>query len=208
MVQSDREPFQGEVVVKDGRIAAVMEGQSETRAKRILEVNGSWVLPGVVDAHVHCLSDPHEGITNCTRAAAAGGVTTIIEMPFDAGGPVNNLDTFLRKKERVQQEALVDVALLATIRKRGGLDQIEGLAKAGACDFKLSLLRPTGALSTDSGDELLEAFRLVAGRAYRRSPRREHGHLMDWSLDPRAAGPWLIAEPPAGERRKRHQGLS
>jgi len=163
VVQRDREPFQGEVVVKDGRIAAVLKGQSGTTAKRILEVNGSWVLPGVVDAHVHCLSDPNEGITNCTRAAAAGGVTTIIEMPFDAGAPVNNLDTFLRKKNRVQQETLVDVALLATIRKRGGLDQIAGLARAGACGFKLSLFETDPERFPQiPDDELLEAFRLVA----------------------------------------------
>jgi allantoinase len=163
VVQRDREPFHGEVAVKDGRIAAVVEGKSETTATRILEVNGSWVLPGVVDAHVHCLSDPHEGITNCTKAAAAGGVTTIIEMPFDAGAPVNNLETFLRKKERVEKEAVVDVALLATIRKRGGLDQIQPLTEAGACGFKLSLFETDPERFPQiPDDELLEAFRLVA----------------------------------------------
>jgi allantoinase len=163
VIQRDREPFQGEVAVKDGRIAAVLEGKSETAAPRILEVNGSWILPGVVDAHVHCLSDPHEGITNCTRAAAVGGVTTIIEMPFDAGAPVNNLETFLRKKERVEREAVVDVALLATIRKRGGLDQIEPLAQAGACGFKLSLFETDPERFPQiPDDELLEAFRLVS----------------------------------------------
>jgi allantoinase len=163
VVQRDREPFQGEVVVKDGRIAAVLEGKSDTTATRILEVNGSWVLPGVVDAHVHCLSDPHEGITNCTRAAAAGGVTTIIEMPFDAGAPVNNVETFLRKKARVEKEALVDVALLATIRKIGGLGQIQPMAEAGACGFKLSLFETDPERFPQiPDDELLQAFRLIA----------------------------------------------
>lgn len=163
VVQPDRESFEGEVVVKDGRITAVMEGRSGAPAKRILEASGSLVLPGVVDAHVHCLSDPTEGIMNGTRAAAAGGVTTIIEMPFDAGSPVNNLETFLRKKERVQQEALIDVALLATIRKRGGLDQINPLVAAGACGFKLSLFETDPERFPQiPDDELLEAFRLIA----------------------------------------------
>lgn len=163
VVQPDREPFEGEVVVKDGRIAAVLEGRSGTVANRILEAKESWILPGVVDAHVHCLSDPSEGITNCTRAAAAGGVTTIIEMPFDAGAPVNNLDTFFRKKERVLNEAVVDVALLATVRKRGGLDQIQPLAEAGACGFKLSLFETDPERFPQiPDDELLEAFRLIA----------------------------------------------
>ena len=133
IVQSDAEPFEGELIIENHRIAAVRPGRSGAGARRVLQVEGSWIMPGVVDAHVHCLSDPAEGITNATRAAAAGGVTTIIEMPFDAGAPVNNLETFLRKKERVQKEAVVDVALLATIRKRGGLDQIQPMAEAGAC---------------------------------------------------------------------------
>ena len=66
-------------------------------------------------------------------------------------------------RERVAAEAVVDVALLATLKKRGGLDQVAPLAEAGAGGFKLSLFE------TDSerfpqipDDELLQAFRLIA----------------------------------------------
>jgi allantoinase len=163
IVQSDGEPFEGELIIENHRIAAVRPGRSGAGARRVLQVEGSWIMPGVVDAHVHCLSDPAEGITNATRAAAAGGVTTIIEMPFDAGAPVNNLETFLRKKERVQKEAVVDVALLATIRKRGGLDQIKPMAEAGACGFKLSLFETDPERFPQiPDDELFQAFRLIA----------------------------------------------
>jgi allantoinase len=162
IVQSDRDPFEGEVVIENDRVAAVLRGRSGAGARRLLEVEGSLIMPGVVDAHVHCLSDPAEGITTATRAAAAGGVTTIIEMPFDAGAPVNNVETFLRKKERVQKEAVVDVALLATIRKRGGLDQIKPMAEAGACGFKLSLFETDPERFPQiPDDELLQAFRLI-----------------------------------------------
>jgi allantoinase len=162
IVQSDRDPFEGEVVIENDRVAAVLQGLSGAGARRLLEVEGSLILPGVVDAHVHCLSDPSEGIATATRAAAAGGVTTIIEMPFDAGAPVNNVETFLRKKERVQKEAVVDVALLATIRKRGGLDQIKPMAEAGACGFKLSLFETDPERFPQiPDDELLQAFRLI-----------------------------------------------
>lgn len=163
IVQSDGEPFEGELIIENHRIAAVRPGRTGAGARRVLQVEGSWILPGVVDAHVHCLSDPAEGITNATRAAAAGGVTTIIEMPFDAGAPVNNLETFLRKKERVEKEAVVDVALLATIRKRGGLDQIQPMAEAGACGFKLSLFETDPERFPQiPDDELFRAFRLIA----------------------------------------------
>ena len=154
--------FRGEVGVQDGRIVDLREGESGATAERLLKADGSWILPGVVDAHVHCMSDPHEGISTCTRAAASGGITTIVEMPFDAGAPVNNLETFLRKRERVDAEAAVDVALLATIRKRGGLDQIKPLAGAGACGFKLSLFETDPERFPQiPDDELLEAFRLI-----------------------------------------------
>jgi allantoinase len=163
IVQSNEDPFDGEVAIENGRIAAVTRGRTEAGTHRVLQVGGSWIMPGVVDAHVHCLSDPNEGITNATKAAAAGGVTTIIEMPFDAGAPVNNLETFRRKSERVEKEAVVDVALLATIRKRGGLDQIGPLAEAGACGFKLSLFETDPERFPQiPDDELLQAFRLIA----------------------------------------------
>src|SRR5712692_2636324 len=152
----------GEVVVRDGRILAAGAAEGRWDAARTIDAAGSLVLPGAVDAHVHCLSDPTEGITAATRAAAAGGVTTIIEMPFDAGAPINHVERFAAKRERVAEEAVVDVALLATLRKRGGLDQVAPLTEAGACGFKLSLFETDAdRFPQIPDDELLQAFRLI-----------------------------------------------
>jgi allantoinase len=153
----------GAVVVRAGRIVEVTEGRDGWVAPRVVEAERCLVLPGVVDAHVHCLSDPTEGIAAATTAAAAGGVTTIVEMPFDAGAPVKSADRFRAKRERVAAEAVVDVALLATLRKRGGLDQVAPLAEAGACGFKLSLFETDAERFPQiPDDELLQAFRLIA----------------------------------------------
>ena len=147
-----------------------------------------------------------KGLRTVPRAAAAGGVTTIIEMPFDAGAPVNNLETFLRKKERVEKEAVVDVALLATIRKRGGLDQIQPLAEAGACGFKLSLFETDPERFPQiPDDELLEAFPSCgADRPRRRRPRGEYGNCQWTGLSSSTRGPHRpigsLPEPAAGER--------
>jgi allantoinase len=153
----------GEVVVRGGRISEINTPARNTAARQVVDASHCLVMPGAVDGHVHCLSDPTEGITAATTAAAAGGVTTIIEMPFDAGAPINSAERLLAKRERVGREALVDVALLGTLKKRGGLDQVGPIAEAGACGFKLSLFE------TDSerfpqipDDELLQAFRLIA----------------------------------------------
>jgi allantoinase len=156
----------GRVGVRDGRIARVWTdptGARDWETRQILDMTGRWVLPGAVDAHVHCYSEPAEGFASATRAAAAGGVTTIIEMPYDEGAPVRDVATLRRKRERLDAEAVVDVALLGTIRKKGGLDQIPALAEEGVCGFKLSLFEsdPDRFPRIDDG-ELLDAFRLIA----------------------------------------------
>jgi hypothetical protein len=68
---------------------------------------------------VHSFSEPAEGFTHATRSAAAVGVTTIIEMPYDAEAPVVAGDVLDRKKDRLHRAAVVDVVLLGTIRKSG-----------------------------------------------------------------------------------------
>src|SRR2546430_15263720 len=126
----------GEIGIRDGRIAALADSGA-LDAERRIEARG-LVLPGVVDAHVHTRSEPGEGITRATTAAAAGGVTTIVDMPYDDPTPITNVQAFLAKAAAVDREAITDVALWATIAKTGGLDEIEELVSAGACGFKVS----------------------------------------------------------------------
>ncbi len=127
----------GELGILDGRIAAITHDGALTGADRI-DAGGSLVLPGVVDAHVHTRSEPAEGLTRATTAAAAGGVTTIIDMPYDDPTPITNVGAFIDKTSAVDREAITDVALWATIAKTGGLEEIEELISAGACAFKVS----------------------------------------------------------------------
>jgi len=139
VVLPDRPPARGEVRISAGRIDSVVSGPSSGPASRVIDAGDAYVLPGAVDAHVHCLSNPGEGIEAATRAAAAGGVTTIVEMPYDAGDPVDNVRTLEAKQQLVADEALVDVALLATVRPAGGAPDVRALVEHGACGFKLSL---------------------------------------------------------------------
>src|SRR2546425_8357273 len=127
---------EGEIGIREGRIAAIAESGA-LDARRRIEAKG-LVLPGVVDAHVHTRSEPGEGITRATTAAAAGGVTTVVDMPYDDPTPITNVQAFLAKTAAVDREAITDVALWATIAKTGGLEEIEELVSAGACGFKVS----------------------------------------------------------------------
>ena len=81
----------GCVGVTDGRIAAVAPRESDLDGRRVVELGDDVVLlPGLVDAHVH-VNEPGrtdwEGFASATRAAGAGGVTTILDMPLNSIPP-------------------------------------------------------------------------------------------------------------------------
>jgi allantoinase len=181
----------GYVAVANGRVAAVGAASGGLpSAARTVEASGAYVLPGAVDSHVHTRSEPAEGITHCTEAAAAGGVTTVVDMPYDHPGAVPDLETFERKVEDVAAQAVCDVALYGTIRKDGGLDAIEPLARAGACAFKVSTYEshPIRFPRIPDG-ELLEAFRRVAATGRLIAVHCENQDIVDRAVDrARAAG--------------------
>jgi allantoinase len=169
------------------------DGAAQPAARQVLDARGRWILPGAIDAHVHCFSESAEGFTNATRAAAAGGVTTIIEMPYDAQAPVVARDILERKKDRLRREAVVDVALLGTIRKAGGLDAVDELAAGGICGFKVSLFEtdPDRFPRIAHGD-MLELFRRAAAR---RLPVGLHAE--DGEIIARALASWSGTRNPA-----------
>ena len=130
----------GFVAVSGGQIAAIGLNTEAPSAEQVLDARGKLVLPGAIDAHVHSASvkDKPEGLFNTTRAAASGGVTTVIDMPFDAAGPITTAARLGEKVNRANSEAVVDVALYGTIAKSGGIGEIKGLVEGGVCGFKMS----------------------------------------------------------------------
>ncbi len=128
------------VGVKDGVIVGLYGPVENPLAKETIDARGLLVFPGIVDGHVHSYSIPGvEGFEYSTPAAAAGGVTTFIEMPYDAGAPTCTPEAFQKKIERVQRLARVDVAILGTLKKEGSPEVIAPMVELGACGFKLSL---------------------------------------------------------------------
>ncbi len=128
----------GWVAIAGERIAAI--GQTAPpEAARVLDHGASLVLPGLVDGHMHtgsALGFP--GIEGATRSAAAGGITTCIDMPYDVPHAVSDAGVLAEKIGWVERTAYVDVALYGTIRKQGGVPAIAELAEGGVCSFKLS----------------------------------------------------------------------
>jgi len=138
LVLPDRVLPAGWVAVAGGRIAAIGAGPPPP-ATTVVDHTGHLVLPGLVDGHMHTSSSTGwPGIEGATRSAAAGGVTTVVDMPYDVPRSVIDAATLREKAAVVDATAHVDVALYGTIAKTGGIDAIGPLAEAGACSFKLS----------------------------------------------------------------------
>lgn len=128
----------GYVAVRGEAIAAIGQGASPP-ATEIADHRGRLVLPGLVDGHMHTSSAlGWAGIEGATMSAAAGGVTTCVDMPYDVPRPVTDAGILAEKIAVVERTAHVDVALYGTITKTGGVDAIAGMAEGGVCSFKLS----------------------------------------------------------------------
>lgn len=127
------------VSVKDGVIRGLHRNDPKLDCKENLNYKGSYIFPGIIDDHVHSFSNPEERFEGSTASAALGGVTTIIEMPYDSPVAVTNAEVFSKKVELISNSAKVDVALLSTLKKNAKPDEIAPMIEKGACGFKLSL---------------------------------------------------------------------
>lgn len=131
------------VGVTDGRIATLTPYDEPPSAARTVSLEDDEVLlPGLVDTHVH-VNDPGraewEGFESATRAAAAGGVTTILDMPLNSVPPTVTLDALGTKQDAARGRVFVDVGFW------GGavpahIGDLAGLYEAGVFGFKCFLV--------------------------------------------------------------------
>ncbi len=180
----------GWVAITGERIAAVGAGTAPS-ASTVLDYAGKLVLPGLVDGHMHTSSAiGWPGIEGATRSAAAGGVTTCVDMPYDVPRAVTDADVLAEKIGWVNRTAHVDVALYGTIAKHGGVGAIEGLAAGGVCSFKLSTYEydPVRFPRIDR-PTMIEAFAAIARTGLPVSVHNEDQELVErLTADARAAG--------------------
>src|SRR4051794_30364363 len=128
----------GYVAVRGELVAAIGQGEPPP-AQDVVDHRGKLILPGLVDGHMHTSSSlGWPGIADATRSAAAGGVTTCVDMPYDVPQSVTSAAVLQDKIGWVERTAHVDMALYGTIKKHGGVGEIAGLAAAGISAFKLS----------------------------------------------------------------------
>ena len=131
---------QSSIVIDGGKIIGIMNS-SEPQADRVIDAKGKVVLPGMIDMHVH-LRDPgfpeRENFESGTRAASAGGVTTVIDMPNTVPATVT-LEAFNEKKAIADKKSLVDFGFIGGAGEVPKEDIIQ-LTDAGATAFKSFLI--------------------------------------------------------------------
>lgn len=138
VVLPERVLERGFVAVREGRIALVGEGEAPAGRERH-DAGKAFVLPGAIDSQVHCRSTKGaEDFDSATHVAAAGGVTTIVDMPYDNGRLICNAERFALKRAEAAALARVDFALFATVHPAEGAARIDELVEAGAAAFKFS----------------------------------------------------------------------
>ncbi len=133
-----------DIGVSGGRVVAVGHHLA-TVGTRVVDASGLLVLPGLIDMHVH-LREPgmteKEDFASGTCAAAAGGVTTVVDMP-NTVPPVSTAQRFRDKLDLVRGKAYVDFGLYGML-DHDNADQIGPMADLGAMGFKLFMGQTTG----------------------------------------------------------------
>jgi allantoinase len=129
--------------VKDGRIVAIEPIGADLPAAREEVLTADTVLmPGLVDTHVH-INEPGrtewEGFETATRAAAAGGVTTVIDMPLNSIPPTTTVEALEIKRKAAEGAVYVDTGFWGGAVP-DNLDQLRPLHDAGVFGFKCFLL--------------------------------------------------------------------
>ncbi|HXV18079.1 MAG TPA: allantoinase AllB, partial [Gemmatimonadaceae bacterium] len=173
--------------IADGKIERVASYEDATDATAAWDAGDSIVMPGIVDTHVH-VNEPGrtewEGFDTATRAAAAGGVTTILDMPLNCVPATTSVEALVAKRQAARGKTHVNVEYIGGVVP-GNANQIELLATAGVRAFKC-FLSPSGVddfMNVTEAD-LREAFPHLARTGL---PLMVHAEDPSCLIEPRSA---------------------
>jgi len=170
----------------------------------VIDVGDSVVMAGVVDTHVH-VNEPGraewEGFATATRAAAAGGVTTILDMPLNSIPATTSVDALQAKRDVAQPLSTVNVEFIGGVVP-GNANEIDALCDAGVRAFKC-FVSPSGVdeFPNISEDDLRVALPILARRGV---PLMVHAELPSLLHDAppresRSYAAYLASRPPEAE---------
>jgi allantoinase len=154
-----------DLLIEDERVRAVLPPDHSPSADQTIDASGLHILPGLVDAHVH-FNEPGrtdwEGFLSGTTAAAAGGITTVCDMPLNSHPPTLDARALSLKRSAIAQHAVVDYAVWGGIVPES-LEHAAELQQGGVVGVK-AFLCDSGLAEFGHLDEfgLLEAMQRCA----------------------------------------------
>ena len=149
LVRSRRVVFPGRVdaaslEIRDGRIAAIGPFDRVPEGAQVVDAGDKFVLPGLVDTHVH-INEPGrtewEGFRSATRAAAAGGYTTLVDMPLNNLPETTTVENLRLKQTAAYGQCLVDYGFWGGV-VADNQEHVGALAAAGVLGYKCFLVHP------------------------------------------------------------------
>jgi dihydroorotase len=153
--------LRADLCVRGGRVAALLDPETPANAKVERRVDGCYLLPGLVDAHVH-LREPglthKEDFESGTRAAAAGGVTTLLDMPTDEPW-TDSVESFVDKRRLSEGRLHVDVGLQVALRRDAG--DMRAVRELGPVSVEVFTADVPAAYLHDTQASLVQALKLL-----------------------------------------------
>ncbi len=150
------------ISVEEGQIAKIGKETHMPQADQKIDLHNLLVLPGLIDEHVHLRDENRsykEDFSTGTAAAAAGGFTTVLDMPNN--DPVTmSQKTLANRMELAKRRVLVNVGFYSELPKR--IPEIKNIAAAGAIGFKLFMGNQVGGVNVDDDTALKEALNAIA----------------------------------------------
>jgi dihydroorotase len=152
-----------DVLIEKGKIKKVAApGSLAAKKTETIDCSGLHVLPGVIDAHVHFRvpgAEKKEDWQSASRAALAGGITTVLDMPNNTP-PTTSVEALESKRELVREQAMVNYGFHFGAAL-DNLDEIEKAASAGFAAVKLFMGASTGNLLVDDEAVMAKVFALA-----------------------------------------------
>ncbi|WP_117364744.1 allantoinase AllB [Natrarchaeobaculum sulfurireducens] len=174
-----RAPDSG-LAVEGGRIVALGEPDCLPDGDRVLDAGGNVLVPGIVDCHIHNREpglEYKEDWESATRAAAAGGVTTVVGMP-NTDPVIDRPDNLELKYERGEATAHVDFQSYVVVTSEN-LELIPDLDAAGALGYKIFLGSTVGDVPPPNDGEIIAAMERIRETGKRLGFHEENGEIID-----------------------------
>ncbi|MEM3725367.1 MAG: dihydroorotase family protein [Candidatus Bathyarchaeia archaeon] len=161
-VYVNKEIVECSIAIDKGKIFKIGKEANMPKAESKVDLKGLLVLPGLIDAHVHLRDEGKaykEDFYTGTAAAAAGGVTTVLDMPNN--NPVTMSAKTLKNRMKIaERKILVNVGFFSEFPKN--MKEIREIVTEGAVAFKLFMAEQVGGLNIDDDDALQRAFEIVS----------------------------------------------